>query len=128
MNEEKEHEESIKRQGHFNIDCQTHIFSEEEIEIIQKWGHWFQALSNGTLKPITLLQENFIRVCKGDKEPFSVEEKAWIKYFGRKRWEEKRGDRINIQYQYEEQGFYTLDMKKSMNRMMRGGMSKNHRS
>ncbi len=62
MNSKGEHLEYIAHKGLFNIDCNLIIFSKEEIEILEKWGHWFMALVSGELKPITEMQARFIKV------------------------------------------------------------------
>lgn len=128
MNTKKEHIAYLKSKGTFCIDCNTIIFSEEEKEILKKYGHWFKALCDGTLAPCTEMQENFIKVYNAEQEPFSIEEKAWFKYLGRKKIEEKLGDRLNIQYHPEDDSFYSRDMAKKLRGMMYNEMHKNHKS
>jgi uncharacterized protein len=50
MDSKGEHLEYIAHKGLFNIDCDLKIFSKEEIEILEKWGHWFMALVSEELK------------------------------------------------------------------------------
>ena len=128
MSLKDEHNQYRKEHGKYKIDCDTQIFNHNEIEILEKYGHWFKALVDGTLEPFTESQKNFISVFNGTESPVSVEEKAWFKYLGRKNWEQSRGDRKNIQYSYQEEGFYTREDKKKMNKMQYSEMMKNHRS
>lgn len=128
MTDKEKHIAFIKSNGTFQIDCKTIIFNMNEIEILKKHGHWFKALCNGTLKPITDLQNRFVMVSKGEGEPFSLEEKAWFKYLGRKKVEAKYGDSLDRVYYPEEDTFYNRDMVKRLRGMMYNEMHKNHRS
>ena len=74
MNSKGEHLEFIANKGLYYIDCDLKIFSPEEIQAIEKWGHWFMALASGELKPFTEAQERFIQVMKRELGPISVEE------------------------------------------------------
>ncbi len=113
MSLKQENLQYIKEKGKFKIDCNTAIFTLEEIVILQKWGHWFRALTDGTLKPFSDKQRDFIEALKGKKESFSLEEKAWFKYNGRKNLEKKKGDSLNLQYRFDEETFYArADVKK----------------
>ncbi len=110
------------------MDCDHKVFSEDEIEILEKFGHWFDALSRGILKPFTELQERFVLVSKSDKmKPFSPEENAWHKYLGRKRFEKQYGDSLNKQYVLKDCAFHNRDMKRQQNKIMYNVISSNHR-
>lgn len=126
MNSKGEHLEFNAHKGLFHIDCDLKIFSQEEIEIIEKWGHWFMALVSGELKPFTESQERFIKVMKGEIGPGSLEEKAWFKYLGRKAVEKKYGDRLKVKYEAEDDTFYSIDDRKKMNRITYGTIAQNH--
>ena len=126
MNSEGEHHEYLSHKGQFEIDCNHIIFSEEEIRILEKWGHWFLALVSGDLEPFTTAQERFIKVMKGEVEACSKEEKAWFKYMGRKAVEKKYGDRLKVQYVPEDDTFYSFDDKKKMNKINFSTMARNH--
>lgn len=56
------------------------IFTRSEVEILQGCGRILKALHEGRQPPIGFDQERFVRVCRGDDEPESSVEKAWIKY------------------------------------------------
>jgi uncharacterized protein len=126
MNSKGEHLEYIDHKGLFHIDCNLIIFSKEEIEKIEKWGHWFMALVSGELKPFTESQERFIKVMKREIDPISTEERAWYKYMGRKAVEQKFGERLKVRYQAEEDMFYSIEDKKKMNRITFSTMAQNH--
>lgn len=127
MNTKQQHWAFIREKGHFKLDCSAIIFGTDELELLKQWGHWFQGLQDGTLKPFTDLQKNFVAMCQGERKPVSLEEKTWHKYINRKRIEAESGDSLRQHYEYREQGFYTRDMKKQMNRMMYAEMKKNHK-
>lgn len=112
------HKNYLKQKGRFTIDCNNIIFSDEEIEIIEKYGHWFKAICNGDLEIITERQRRFVQAMKGEREPFSPEEVAWHKYLGRKEVEAKYGDKLDYNYMPEEDGFYSREMIKNQQLMM----------
>lgn len=117
---EELHKNYIRSIGRFTIDCNILVFSSEEIVILQKWGHWFEALCSGHLLPFTWKQERFIQVMKGEEEPFSLHEQAWHKYLGRKKVEEKYGDSVYTNYIPEMDGFYSQEMMKQQQAIMFG--------
>ncbi len=126
MDSEGEHLEFIAHKGLYDIDCNLIIFSSEEIQAIENWGHWFMALVSGELKPFTEAQERFIKVMKRELVPISVEERAWFKYLGRKAVEKKYNDRLNVKYQTEDDTFYSSEDTKKMNRIAYGTISQIH--
>ncbi len=109
-----QHLSYIKEHGKFDIDCSCAIFNEEEICILQKYGHWFKALTEGILEPVSDMQQRFVAIARGEDEPFSIEEKAWYKYLGRKKLEEKDGEKLNVRYQVEDDKWYSNDDIKKM--------------
>ncbi|EAZ83056.1 DUF413 domain-containing protein [Algoriphagus machipongonensis] len=127
MKEITRHQNLIKRKGTFIVDCSHAIFSEEELDTLKKYGHWFMALTSGELNPISELQGEFIKVAKREKNPTSPFEWAWFKYLGRKRIEEEHGDRLKIQYTPKEDSFYSREMAKQQKRMIFSVVSKNHK-
>jgi uncharacterized protein len=127
MSTKQEHLQYIKEKGKFIVDCSHAIFSTESIEILEKYGHWFMALTTGELEPISELQKEFILVATGQKLPVSVEENAWFKYLARKTIEARLGDKLQIQYHMEGDTFYSRDMMIIQKKMMYGEMKKNHK-
>ena len=102
MDNREEHLQYLRTKGEFTVDCSHAIFSLDELEILQKYGYWFQALTDGTLKPFTELQKRFISVMDHGEDPFSLEEKAWFKYLGRKKLEIEKPESFRINYMFEE--------------------------
>lgn len=127
MSTKLEHLNYVKEKGKFTVDCSHAIFTNEEIEILEKWGNWFMALTEGELEPLTELQTEFIKVAKGLRSPFSIEEKAWFKYQGRKRLEREKGEKFNLHYEPEDDTFYSRNDVKKLRGMMRNVISKTHR-
>ena len=64
---EQAHKDYIKSKGEFVVNCSHKVFNREEIELLQKYGHWFEALINGSLKPISKVQEDFLLQVKERK-------------------------------------------------------------
>ena len=70
--------------------------SQDEEDLVHRYGHWMNALASGELDPITEDQKRFVSVCQGNEEPITKFEIAWMKYLRQK--EEKRKHR-ELQYQ-----------------------------
>lgn len=79
----------------FKILCNNIIFTEDERDILTKYGVWMHALENGVIKAISKAQEHFIEVCNNDIQPNTEYEKVWIKYKRRIQWEKKNGNIYN---------------------------------
>lgn len=47
--------------------------------VLSKFGHWMEALTDGTLRPTTPDQERFLRVHHGDEAAGTPFEVAWVK-------------------------------------------------
>lgn len=127
MSNKGEHFEYIAHKGLFNVDCSHEIFSPEELQILEKWGHWFSALISGDLKPFTEGQEKFVKVMKGEVKATTLEEIVWFRYLGRKEYEKKHGDRLKVRYESENDEFYSREHKKKMDKINFSTMSWNHR-
>ncbi len=126
MSSKERHLEYIRQKGSFSIDCSLAIFSSEEIEILEKWGHWFKALVDGELEPFTESQKRFIEVIGGSIDPFSLEEVAWNKYINRKIIEKESGDSLKASYIPENDTFYPREDIDKMNRINYGTISQIH--
>jgi uncharacterized protein len=127
MKTKAEHLEYLKQKGPFDLEGDTAIFNNEEIQLLQQWGHWYNGLSSGELIPFTELQRRFVSVMKGEFDPFSLDEHAWFRYLGRKRVKEQKGDRFNPQHHIEDDNFYSREMVKMQRSTMFKVMSENHR-
>lgn len=80
----KEHKKHLKKNDFKLGIYRTDILSERQTDIIKKYGHWFEALTNGTIQPITDEQKRFIDVSKDIKEPVNEYETAWREYLDQK--------------------------------------------
>ena len=60
--QKEEHLDFLSKKGIFKMDCSHTLFSNEEIEILERYGHWFKALISGELEPYTEKQRLF-RAC-----------------------------------------------------------------
>ena len=127
MNSKKEHIAYWKKQGKFTIDCNTDAFNADEIVILEKWGYWFQALCFEKLQPFTMMQEQFIRVAKGEFDPVSIYEVAWHNYLETKIMESKPGDPEDSQYLPYKDTFYSREMVKKNRKMQFGVINQTHR-
>lgn len=105
---EQAHKDYIKSKGEFVVNCSHKIFDREEIELLQKYGHWFEALINGSLKPISKEQEDFLLQVKERKQKTKYS-KAWIKYKGRIKLEKENPAALNIDYTYVHDPFYSRE-------------------
>jgi uncharacterized protein YifE (UPF0438 family) len=123
----KQHLEFINKKEPFKLRCKTMIFSDDQIELLEKYGHWFQALTDGVLEPITDLQKEFVKVARKEKMPVSPFEWAWFKYLGRLEWEDKNKHILEADYRLEEDSFYNRDMAKQQRGMMFKVMTDNHK-
>jgi len=123
----KDHLRYIKEHGNYIVDCNRNIFSESELELLKKYGHWYKALQETTLLPLNEKHKHFIEVANFKTEPISEHEKAWWKYLKRKEIETNCKDSLNKQYYANQDQFYNRDMHKQLRKQMYGVMNKNHR-
>jgi uncharacterized protein YifE (UPF0438 family) len=128
MSNRQDHIDYIKSKGKFKIDCSRLIFNEEEIEILEKYGHWFVALTEEILNPVTDGQRQFVLVAQHRLHPVTPAETAWFKYLRRKALEEKKGESLKVQYTMEEDTFYNRKMAKQQKKMMFNEVNKIHRT
>lgn len=73
--------------SHFELKCSTEVFSQEEIDILERFGEQFLQLMHGKRPPQTDAQRRFIAVAHGECRPDTVYEKVWRKYLDRMIWE-----------------------------------------
>ena len=62
-----------------DIDDLRKYFSKNDLKIINKYGAWMEALSEGILQPITKDQKRFIDFSNGGVKPKNEYEEIWIK-------------------------------------------------
>ena len=56
-------------------------FTEPERDLLVRYGRWLEALASGTAAPVTPAQEQFVKVARGEREPETDFERAWVKTF-----------------------------------------------
>ena len=71
----------------FVIRTSKAIFTQAEIEYLERYGDKLEELMNGVRLPKTPAQKRFIRVCKDEVEPETKYENVWWKYIKRLEWE-----------------------------------------
>lgn len=125
---QKEHLEYIRSKGQFALNCSSEIFNCEQIEILEKYGHWFNALVDGSLEPFTKAQRDFVEVMKGNVDPVSIEEQAWWLYVKRKDYEKKHAERLKRKYTLDEDPFYHRDDVGKLRGSMMGAVNQSHNS
>ncbi|WP_035476914.1 DUF413 domain-containing protein [Aliagarivorans taiwanensis] len=55
-------------------------FTIKEADILERSGYAFKELDEAQRDPIDEIEQIFISVCRGEREPSSTEEKVWLKY------------------------------------------------
>ncbi len=53
------------------------LFTDEEAANLVRFGHWMQALVEGTIAPVTAEQRHFVQVARWEAEPQSALEHVW---------------------------------------------------
>lgn len=73
-----DHTALIQRTG-FPVPA-TAALDAAERGLLARYGYWLEALAGGELAPTTPEQAQFVRVARGEAEPRSAFEVAWVKY------------------------------------------------
>ncbi|SLM28786.1 hypothetical protein MTBBW1_1540012 [Desulfamplus magnetovallimortis] len=82
-------------------------FTDEEIEILTRYGNWMEAIDNNTIPPLTKKQETFLySIYKGASLTNSIYEKTWIKF----KYYEKKNIFDNAGWNYEGINKFTKTM------------------
>ena len=58
-----------------------HMLRSDEVDLLEKDGHWLEALAQGKIKPENKAQKRFVDVVERRKEPKAKHEWAWVKIF-----------------------------------------------
>jgi uncharacterized protein YifE (UPF0438 family) len=74
----------------FAFGCSTAIFPADELAALAEHGGLFEALAAGEVAPATADQEHFLRVDRGDAEPETIGERAWVRLKGRREFEQEQ--------------------------------------
>jgi uncharacterized protein YifE (UPF0438 family) len=71
----------------FVFGCSTAVFPAEEVAALTECGTLLEALASGAVPPTTPEQKHFLRVDRGEAEPRTVAERAWLRLKGRREFE-----------------------------------------
>ncbi|WP_425390990.1 DUF413 domain-containing protein [Ekhidna sp.] len=124
----QDHLQYLKEKGQFKIDSKIknlRAFSDEMIDILEKYGHWFEALIEGKLDPISEKQRMFVDAVKNE-HPFSIEEQAWVLYKKRKSLEKGLKDALKRRPSIATDTFYDREDVKILRGAMFGTNVKEH--
>lgn len=127
MEAHKERHLHYAGQHPFPFGCDPRLFSEEQYALITRWGHWYQALADGLLEPITEAQRVFIAAVRGSSPPTEPHAEAWWRYRMRLVIEARHGDAMHRSHQLEDDTFLSRDMAKQMRRTMGGVNLREHK-
>ena len=84
-----DHRDQLERRP-FRFGCATHIFPLDELSALSERGHWLEALAAGAIAPATPEHEHFLQVERGEAEPATVDERAWVRLKGRREFEREQ--------------------------------------
>jgi uncharacterized protein YifE (UPF0438 family) len=118
--DKKTHFNYIEAKGKFTVACNHIIFSDIEIELLEKYGHWFEALTSGELSPFNPEQKQFVEAARLNIPPQTDYEKVWVKYIKRRQIESKAGSILYTSPMPEDDTFYSRDMAINLKRKMFG--------
>ncbi|MDD1796445.1 DUF413 domain-containing protein [Enterovibrio sp. ZSDZ42] len=79
MTEIELHKELLKKKNYV-FKANVKGMSLTELSLVNNFGYWFEALSTGSISPLSELQRQFISVTKGKVSPKTEHEMAWVKY------------------------------------------------
>jgi uncharacterized protein YifE (UPF0438 family) len=69
----------------FELACSETIFSEDELEFLEDYGGFLEALTKGEITPINDEQKHFIKLCQGSTMMQTDDDNVniWLKYLAR---------------------------------------------
>jgi uncharacterized protein YifE (UPF0438 family) len=81
-----EHRVYLSKQD-YPLKCSVEIFENDELNLLNRYGFWIEALVDGVILPITDEEKRLIDVHTGKVEPINLQECAWRKLIERRMWE-----------------------------------------
>lgn len=69
-----------------------HGFSGEELMLLNRYGHWMQALATSVIQPVTEAQKRFVDVANGRAMASALQEHAWMKLMAARQDRDSRCD------------------------------------
>ncbi|MEA1062678.1 DUF413 domain-containing protein [Apirhabdus apintestini] len=70
----KHYPRGFSRHGDFTI---------KEAQVLERYGYAFNELDLGKRNPATAEEQQFVEVCRGQREPATEAERVWSKYMAR---------------------------------------------
>lgn len=89
------HDTYLEQRG-FKPECSLRIFDRSERRDLKRYGHWLQALADGTIQPESEDQEQFVDLVHNDERPNPEEGTGayfadlWWRYQHRIEWEKDK--------------------------------------
>lgn len=77
----------------FSIRCSRDTFTDQEIELLERYGRELERLANGNRLPTTAAQRRFVEAANDRRQPETIYEKTWVKYLQRLDWESDPANR-----------------------------------
>jgi uncharacterized protein YifE (UPF0438 family) len=84
-----DHLEHLRKRP-FALGCSAEVFPADELAALAEFGNWLEALASGAIRPVTPEHERFLRVDRGEAEPATVCERAWVRLTGRREFEREQ--------------------------------------
>lgn len=113
----KEYLEHLRyiNQGNFKIESFfSKTLKDREVEILEKYGHWFQALSDDVIIPITKDQMVFLDEVRSKDIEVSIHAKIWRIYMYRKSHEAE----LHKEYHADQNPLWTDEDYQAYKKMM----------
>jgi uncharacterized protein YifE (UPF0438 family) len=71
----------------FAYRCSVDVFPPDERAALDEFGNHLESLASGSEPPGTPEEEHFLRVERGEADPETVAERAWVRLKGRREFE-----------------------------------------
>lgn len=78
MPDPTDHAQVLKRRG-YPVAVTAHL-TEDQRQLLARYGYWLEALAQGTLEPLTTEQRQFVHVARGEAAPQTDFEIAWTEH------------------------------------------------
>jgi len=114
------HLEYLEKAGNFSVGSDSDLYNRDELNLITRWGNWYQALTNGKLEPYTEEQKRFAQICKeainlstediiaNIRKEKSPHLKVWLKHLFRIKYKEEHPESQRT-HTLDDPSFYTSE-------------------
>ncbi|MEQ1732885.1 MAG: DUF413 domain-containing protein [Bacteroidia bacterium] len=107
-NEKVKHKKYLS-QIEFQIRGGHKIFNADELLILTEKGTWLEALYLENIKPITLVQAEFVSCMYNKVAPVNKIANIFYRYINRLALEQNNSTKLNLNYEWEEQEFLSRE-------------------